>query len=200
MNCFWCSGKQQKNIKAPNYWSFVWRIHQYLVDSPHKGPVMWIALPHNDTVMNCLLRGFQPHWCKWLWWGCEWTPVRQHFYPHVAVNLGVPAHKLCRWILMSESIARNRYWCSLHDNSGKVRLMFRGPKHLVYDKCLQDTYIHGLVQWRPHSIANALELHLSCPNPSIFQLLHNTWRYNLTSLNTEIKSSNSDYWRYYTTT
>ena len=138
--------------------------------------------------------------CKWLWWGCGWTPVRQHFYPHVAVNLGDPAHKLCRLILMSESIARNRYWCSLHDNSGKVRLMFRRPKHLIYDKCLQDTYIDGLVQGRPNSIANALELHLSCPNPSIFQLLHNTWRYNLTSLNTEIKSSNSDYWRYYTTT
>ena len=51
-----------KENKAHYYWTFVRGIHQYLVDSPHKGPVMWIALPHNDTVMNCLLRGFHPHW------------------------------------------------------------------------------------------------------------------------------------------
>ena len=34
------SGVEQRNIKAPNYWPFVSGIHQWLVDSTHKGPVM----------------------------------------------------------------------------------------------------------------------------------------------------------------
>ena len=33
-------------------WPFVWVIHQWLVDSPHKGPVMHHAFPCPDVIMK----------------------------------------------------------------------------------------------------------------------------------------------------
>ena len=33
--------KEKTNTKASHYWPFVGGIHQWLVDSPRKGPVMW---------------------------------------------------------------------------------------------------------------------------------------------------------------
>ena len=37
---------------APHYWPFVRGIHWWPVDSPHKGPVMWKALPCHDVFMS----------------------------------------------------------------------------------------------------------------------------------------------------
>ena len=41
----------QANNIAQHYWSFVRGIHQQLVDSPHKGPVMQTAFPCHDDIM-----------------------------------------------------------------------------------------------------------------------------------------------------
>ena len=44
----------QRNIKGPcpHYWPFVMGIHQGLVDSPHKGPVMWKKFLCHVIIMN----------------------------------------------------------------------------------------------------------------------------------------------------
>ena len=41
----------RNKMKGIHYWPFVREIHQWLVDSPHKGPVTWKALPCNDIIM-----------------------------------------------------------------------------------------------------------------------------------------------------
>ena len=43
------------NIKVLYYWPFVWGIHQWLVDSPHKGPIMQKAIPCLDVIMIYML-------------------------------------------------------------------------------------------------------------------------------------------------
>ena len=42
----------KESIKAPQHWPFVKGIHRWPVDSPHKGPVMWKALPCHDIIMS----------------------------------------------------------------------------------------------------------------------------------------------------
>ena len=39
-------------LKILHYWLFVRGIHQSLVDSPHKGPIMQKAFPCHDVIMN----------------------------------------------------------------------------------------------------------------------------------------------------
>ena len=41
-----------KKCQSPHYWPFVRGIHQWLVDSPHKGPVTWKAFPCRDVIMQ----------------------------------------------------------------------------------------------------------------------------------------------------
>ena len=40
------------NIKGPYYWPFLREIHQWLVDSPQKGPAKWKAFPCHDDVIT----------------------------------------------------------------------------------------------------------------------------------------------------
>ena len=41
----------KETIKAPRHWPFVWGIHRWSVNSPHKGPVMWKMFPFDDVFM-----------------------------------------------------------------------------------------------------------------------------------------------------
>ena len=52
--CLFCikPSKSESNIKASHHWPFVRGIHQSLVDSPHKGPVMWKGFPCHDVIMS----------------------------------------------------------------------------------------------------------------------------------------------------
>ena len=55
------------NIKTLLYWPFVRGIHRWLVDSPHKGPVMQKTVPYHDgTMMHRLYWGIdgQRNWEK----------------------------------------------------------------------------------------------------------------------------------------
>ena len=49
-----CLGQQQQQRKHPSSTSypFLRGIHQWLVDSPHKGPVMWKTLPSHDIIIT----------------------------------------------------------------------------------------------------------------------------------------------------
>ena len=46
---------EAENIKSLQHWCFVRGIHQWVVDSPHKGPVMWKAFPCHDAIMQTLI-------------------------------------------------------------------------------------------------------------------------------------------------
>ena len=52
-----CSDKQHRNMKALHYWPFERGIHQWLVDSPHKGPVMQKAFPCYDIMVDSPHKG-----------------------------------------------------------------------------------------------------------------------------------------------
>ena len=90
----------KENIKAPYhayYWPFMRVIHQSLVDSPHKGPVMQKAFPCHDVIMvarSCLhsngheiadddnsisltlmmMRNVQQFWHSWINIHNSWYP------------------------------------------------------------------------------------------------------------------------------
>ena len=48
-----CSTGYQRKHWAPPYWPFVRGIYWGLVDSLHKGPVMWKSFPCHDAIMAC---------------------------------------------------------------------------------------------------------------------------------------------------
>ena len=50
--------QHQRNIKAPRYWPFVRGIHQWPVNSSHKGPVTRKKLPFDDVIMKRMLNNF----------------------------------------------------------------------------------------------------------------------------------------------
>ena len=45
----------KENFKASHHWLFVRRIHQWPVDSPHKGTVMQKIIPFDDVIMNAVV-------------------------------------------------------------------------------------------------------------------------------------------------
>ena len=52
------SGAYQRKHQSSTSLAFVWRIHQWLVNSPHKGPVTRKVVPFDDVIM------FQIQWCS----------------------------------------------------------------------------------------------------------------------------------------
>ena len=52
-NVLFAASNIKENIKARHYWPFVRGIHQWPVDSPHKGPVMLKAFPCYDVIIFC---------------------------------------------------------------------------------------------------------------------------------------------------
>ena len=56
----------QRNTKAPYCWSFQRGIHRWLVDSPHKGPVRWKAIPcHNIIKAFIMFMSGDPQMLLW---------------------------------------------------------------------------------------------------------------------------------------
>ena len=47
-----CSGADQRKHKSFASLAFVRGIHRWLVDSPHKGPVVWKMFPFDTTIMH----------------------------------------------------------------------------------------------------------------------------------------------------
>ena len=51
----WMFKSNKGNVRAPHYWPFVMGIHSWLMDSPHKGPVMLSAFPCHDIIASLLM-------------------------------------------------------------------------------------------------------------------------------------------------
>ena len=61
------------------------------------------------------------------------------------------------------------YYQTQQNTSNSTLVIVRcGNNHKDYVSQWLGTYFNGLVQERCNSIANALELHLSCTNPSTY--------------------------------
>ena len=64
--------KNKENIKVPYYWPFV----RVIVDSPHKGLVMWKAFPSHDVIavfnIQVLKRAKIIKWARWATWCRKW--------------------------------------------------------------------------------------------------------------------------------
>ena len=71
-----CSGTDQRKHQSSMSLAFVRGIHRSLVDSPHKGPVMWEMLPFDDVIMRYTIA------LSW-WWdmGCliyHWGQLHEY--------------------------------------------------------------------------------------------------------------------------
>ena len=130
------SGTDQRKHQSSTSLAFVQGIHQWLVNSPHTGPVTRKMLSFDDVIMLS--------------------------------QLPVPpgGTKLASWrLLVSNANCVNLlddYWCEL------IHYEANGQNTMAPDNRLNSRHIDGLVQERRNSIANALELCLSCTNPSIY--------------------------------
>ena len=60
----------KENIQIPHYWPFVRGIHQWPVDSPHKGPAMWKTFPCNDMIMVAVYQCWHGSGYEW---SNDWT-------------------------------------------------------------------------------------------------------------------------------
>ena len=47
-----CSGADQRKHQSSASLAFVWGIHRWPVNSPHKWPVTWKTFPYNDAIMT----------------------------------------------------------------------------------------------------------------------------------------------------
>ena len=50
-----CSGADQRKHQTSTSLAFVWGIHQWQVNSPHKGTVTWKVFPFDDIIMRCFI-------------------------------------------------------------------------------------------------------------------------------------------------
>ena len=122
-------------------------IHRWPVNSPHDGPVMRKMLPFDDVIMI-----------------------------HKKYPTACPSEKDMGCLLWDQNQIYNLVFSFLgfmqyHFVFG---LVITRPDHIRYVKHWWKhalRYIDGIEQWRCNSIANALELCLSCTNPSIWILL-----------------------------
>ena len=58
-------GADQRKYQSSALLAFVRGIHQWLVNSPHKGPVTWKMFPFDDIIMNPIL--LKCHRSQWPW-------------------------------------------------------------------------------------------------------------------------------------
>ena len=104
-----CSGADQRKHQSSASLAYVRGIHQSLVDSPHKGPVMWKMFPFDDIIMLWSTELWQSGtrqshcWC----WVCITTAI----IPNVVVNtlrLRQNGHhfaeNIFKWIFLNENV------------------------------------------------------------------------------------------------
>ena len=53
-----CSGSHQRKHQSSASLGFVWGIHQWPVDSPHKGPIMWKLFPFDHVILIIMQSSF----------------------------------------------------------------------------------------------------------------------------------------------
>ena len=87
-----CSGADQRNYQSSSSLAFVWGIHRWLVNSPHKGPVTRKMLQFGDVVMKNARRvsgGLTMQLTHWFLCYC-WVFLLTALKPHVTNLWSVP--------------------------------------------------------------------------------------------------------------
>ena len=108
-----------------------------------------------------------PTFCEWL---CEWlqnviTLCREHF----VIGILAMAWKIFIYIYLYIIVKSHWIMCNLQCQCGRRRMVTvrRGDSDFLTLVMLMSLYFNGLVQERHNSSALAMELRLSCANPSI---------------------------------
>ena len=58
------SGTYQRKHQSSASLAFVWGIHRWPVNSPHKGPVTRKMFPFDDVIVYCVIHEWQRLWCS----------------------------------------------------------------------------------------------------------------------------------------
>ena len=72
-----CSGADQRKHQSSASLAFVWGIHRWPMNSPHKWPVTRKMFPFDDVIMRC----FESKIYRWLLW-------QGHFYQQILTHWG----------------------------------------------------------------------------------------------------------------
>ena len=132
-----------ENIEAPHYWSFLKGNHRGLIDSAHKGPVMWKAFQCQDVIPVSQSQAWpswrRKRWPTWQVRACaRWLPGRRRRRgqvlrqrPHSRPRLSRPpwSRGQRRWRVQSRCLWHSwwvRRWWSLckttHDDMAIIML------------------------------------------------------------------------------
>ena len=96
------------DIKTPHYSTCVRGIHQWLVDSPHKGPVIWKTFIFHDIIMKLHIVIYTTIKHDILpWWPWQF-PVYQHVVPCIT---GIQVANTFGWYFI---LCTDKPWISFH--------------------------------------------------------------------------------------
>ena len=137
-----CSDADQRKHQSSVSLAFVWGIHRGPINSPHKWPVTWKMFPFDDVIL-----------LGYVTMTSQYSPNLHQFVPLLLCALyfimkwtvQIIVHVTTTQLLNSEHILAANAWLLIAWNN-----------------------IGGLVPGRCNSIANALELRLSCTKLSIW--------------------------------
>ena len=95
-----------------HYWPFVMGIHQWLVASPHKGPVIWKCFSFPGIIMLChpTCRYHDNQSCvDGCWWHQWWLHDHYVFIPGIEIATAYHKHKHL-WLLSWPGWARGKIY------------------------------------------------------------------------------------------
>ena len=118
------SDADQRKHQSSASLAFVWRIHRWPVNSPHKRPVMWKIFPFDEIIMMVLFFALI-HWYKF-------QQIYQHTYSHCRGHFHLQYPNL--HILLNPDHFNNISTC--------VTAPCNGNLNLNYTRCVKPIYLH----------------------------------------------------------
>ena len=154
-----CSRTDQRKHQSSAWLAFVRRIHRSPADSPHKGPVARETFPFDDVIMhlNRATIMSQVH-------VCQNTSIQYcilSIFVQMVYNAGQVIWVHCADLNAFKRLKKHAGGYSINNHKGVA------PDWL--------DSIDGLAQDCGISSALAMEISLSCANPSIFTLMSTIW-------------------------
>ena len=91
-----CSGADRRKRQRSASLAFVRGIHQWPVNPPHKGPVMWKMFPFDDVIMHGQYHNTMLH------------TAHRGYWAHCWVNINKP--HLDGWTMVTKAGYRSHFW------------------------------------------------------------------------------------------